>query len=230
MTNHSTPQVDKKHDDHGSMSSYVIGFVFSIIFTVVPYLLVTRNIMSGTTLLLIVLGLAIVQMSVQIIFFLHLGRGPKPLYNIVFFGATAGLIVLVIGASILIMNNLYSNMSAKDMITHLSQEENIATINGIATGACQGNNANHTVTIQEGVVSPQFIEARRCDTLTIATEDGKDRQITFEIDSAAVSYGGEHKINTRSDRAKIITLNEIGTFRFIDTADKATSGSFTVTP
>ena len=226
MTEHTPTQTE----DHGSISSYVIGFVLSIIFTVVPYLLVTRNIMSGDTLLLIVLVLAVVQMFVQIIFFLHLGRGPKPFYNIVFFGATSGLIVLVIGASILIMNNLYGNMSAKDMITHLAQEENIAQLNGIETGACQGNNANHTVTITAGVVAPQSIEAKRCDTLTISTADGLNRDITFEVNNEPVSYGGEHSLSTRSDRAKIITLNEIGTFSFVDSKNKTTSGSFTVTP
>ena len=92
--------------EHGTATSYVIGYVLSLLFTVIAYLLVANKTFSGNKLLMAILGIAVVQMFVQIFFFLHLGRGPKPLYNVVFFFATAGIIVIVIGASLLIMNNL----------------------------------------------------------------------------------------------------------------------------
>lgn len=223
--NHSTA-----HNDHGSAKSYVIGLILSLALTVIPYYMVTQSIMSGTTLLLIILGLAIVQMLVQIFFFLHLGRGPKPLYNIVFFCATAALIILVIGASLLIMNNLYRNMSPQETITRLAQEENIAEINGKSTGACQGNNANHTVIIKDARITEQTIEARRCDTLTIVNEDGTNREFMFSTNGLAASYGGVYDVAVRADRYKVITLNELGTFNFYDSTDNGIAGTFIVTP
>lgn len=216
--------------EHGSISSYVIGFVLSLVLTIVPYYLVTRDVISGTTLLLAVLGLAILQMLVQVFFFLHLGRGPKPLYNVVFFVATASFIVLVIGASLLIMDNLYRNMSPQEVTMRLAQDENIAEVGGQPTGACQGNNANHLVTINGNQVLPQHIEAKRCDTLTFSVEDGADRMIMFGPHDDPVSYGGMYDVIVRSDRSEIITLNEIGTFSFHDHSNVTTAGSFTVEP
>src|SRR4051812_4722311 len=104
-------------NEHGSITSYVIGFVLSLVLTIIPYYMVTRHVISGSALLLAILGIGIAQMLVQILFFLHLGRGPKPFYNVVFFVATAGMITMVIGASIIIMNNLYHNISPQEVTT-----------------------------------------------------------------------------------------------------------------
>lgn len=226
MTEHA-PHETTTENEHGSISSYVIGFILSLALTVIPYLMVTRGIMSGTTLLLIILGLAVVQMFVQVFFFLHLGRGPKPLYNIVFFVMTGAFITIVVGASLLIMDNLYRNMSPAEVTTRMAQEENIAEINGIPTGACQGNNANHEMFVS-GTVSPQLIEANRCDTLTLKSSDGKSHEFVFGTEESPLSYGGQYEIAMRSDRAKIITLNEVGSFTFYATDDPTITGTFTV--
>ena len=76
--------------------SYVIGFVLSLVFTIDAYLLVTSKSVTASALFAVLLTLALLQMMVQIFFFLHLGRGPKPLYNVAFFIGTVGIIVVVI--------------------------------------------------------------------------------------------------------------------------------------
>lgn len=215
-------------NEHGSTTSYVIGFILSLIFTIIPYYLVTRQVISGSTLLLAILAFAIVQMFVQVFFFLHLGRGPKPLYNVIFFSATAGLIVLVIGASLLIMDNLYRNMSPQEVTTRVAQEENIAEVNGKPTGACQGNNDNYTVVLKNDEITPAYIEAKRCDTLTFSIEDGVDRMIMFGPHDSPMSYGGVYDVIIRSDRSEIITLNEVGTFSFHDHTTPEIIGTFSV--
>ncbi len=215
-------------NEHGSVRSYVIGFILSLVLTAIPYYMVTEQLMTGRTLLLIILGIALAQMFVQIFFFLHLGRGPKPLYNVIFFGATAGLIVLVVGASLLIMDNLYRNMSPQEITVRMAQEENIAELNGLSTGACQGNNANHIVVISSESVQPQYIEASRCDTLSFAVEDGEDHMIMFGSYEEPVSYGGMYDVIVRSDRSKIITLNEVGNFTYHDHSNPDIIGSFSV--
>jgi len=219
-----------KTNEHGSLRSYIIGFVLSLVLTIIPYYMVTRGNGTGRTLLLLILGLAIVQMFVQIFFFLHLGRGPKPLYNIVFFAGTAGLIVMVIGASLLIMDNLYRNMSPAEVTTRLAQDENIAELGGQPTGACQGNKDNHVVMISSTGVTPSHIDAGHCDTLTIKSSDGASYELMFGAHDAPISYGGLYEVPVRSDRAKIITLNEIGTFSFHDATQHDITGSFTVEP
>lgn len=216
--------------EHGTYRSYVIGFVLSLVLTLVPYFLVVNKVISGSTLLMAILAIAVLQMFVQIFFFLHLGRGPKPFYNIVFFIATAGVIIVVVGASIFIMNNLYRNMSPDEMIRKLAQKENIAQVSGEATGACQGNKNNHIFTIRGGVVTPAYIKTERCDTLTLINEDARERAVTFGTHPAQESYGGEHEIVLPTSEPETITLNEVGDFKFHDHHDPLVGGYFTVFP
>lgn len=226
MSDQSTQ--DNPNTSHqGSVSSYIVGFIISLLLTFVPYYIVKHQVIDNTPLLIAVIALALVQMVVQMVFFLHLGRGPKPLYNIVFLGATSGMILLVVGASILIMNSLYGKMSPEEAALHLAQNENIAEISGIKTGACQGNRDNHVVTIGNGLAI-SHVEAKRCDTLTIKSGDGLAHELMFGSYNNPTSYGGVHEIFVRNDRAKIITLNEVGDFSFHDHNNPAISGFFSV--
>lgn len=218
-------------NEHGSIRSYVIGFILSILFTIIPYLLVTRHILSGNTLLLSLLGIAVIQMFVQIFFFLHLGRGPKPLYNVVFFTATASFIVLIIGASLFIMNNLYRNMSPQEVTVRIAQNENLAEVGGIETGACQGNNANHIVSINDIQITPEVIIVKRCDTISFVSDDNTEREIIFFADNDQVSYGGMYEVQVRPDRSQVITMNEVGEFNFQDAGSiDAPRATFIVEP
>lgn len=218
-----------EYNHRGETRSYIIGLLLSLVLTIIPYFMVVWQVTSGKKLLLAILGFAIIQMFVQMFFFLHLGRGPKPFYNIVFFVGTAGLIIMVVGASIWIMDNLYRNMSPEEVITRIAQEENIAELGGRLTGACQGNKGNHIVTLSSTEVTPSHIEAKRCDTLTIKSGDGERYELKFGPHDNPISYGGLYEVPVRSDRSKIITLNEAGTFSFFDSTSPEITGSFTVT-
>lgn len=217
-------------NEHGTTRSYVVGFILSLVFTLIPYHLVVNKIISGNALLAAILGFAVIQMFIQIFFFLHLGRGPKPLYNVVFFGATAGLIILVIAASLLIMSNLYRNMSPQEFVRRLAQKENISQINGADTGACSEHKENHIVTIKESLVTPLQVQAERCDTLTFINEDAMEREIVFGVHPAQESYGGEFEVPLESGEPETITLNQTGSFVFHDHHEPGVSGQFRVAP
>lgn len=217
------------HEDHGSISSYVIGFVLSLIYTFIPYYLVVNKIFTGSNLIFVILGIGVLQMAIQLFFFLHLGRGPKPLYNVIFFFATAGVIVITIGASIFIMDNLYRNMSPEEVVLRVSQEENIAQINEKVTGACNENKDNHTITIKNGKADPTYVEAKLCDTLSFTNEDNETVEIIFGSTENQVSYGGLYEVTARSGRAEVITLNQSGVFTFASHDVPGLVGSFSVT-
>lgn len=218
------------HGYHGSIRSYVIGFALSLVFTIIPYYIVRGQMAGDKALILAVLGFAIIQMFVQIFFFLHLGRGPKPFYNIVFFVATGGMIVLVVGASLIIMSNLYRNMSPEEYTTRLAQEENIAQVDGRSTGACQGTNANHMVMIKSSQVSPQHTDAHRCDMLVFMSDDRASHTFAFGSPENPVSYGGIFEVAITGAQSKAITLNQTGDFSFFDQSNHNAIGSFTVKP
>lgn len=215
--------------EHGTIASYIIGFILSLIFTIIPYYLVVNKVLTGTALLLAILTIAVWQMIIQLVFFLHLGRGPKPFYNVVFFFATAGTIVVVIAASLFIMDNLYRTMSPQELVLKQSQGENIAQIGGKETGACNELRKSHVVTISDGVATPNSIQTDRCDTLSFVNQDGVTYEISFSTYSDDVSYGGMDKVVIGSGKSETITLNESGDFTFSDRS-AGLRGSFFVVP
>lgn len=214
--------------EHGTTLSYIVGFALSLAFTIIPYYMVVHKTATGSVLLATILGFAVLQMFIQIFFFLHLGRGPKPLYNVVFFFATALTIVVIIGASLFIMNNLYRNMSPQEVTLRQAQKEGIAQVGGQDTGACKELKENHVVTISQGVVKPSFIEAKRCDTLTFINTDKKLREMAFGTHPNHDSYGGETEVKLSEGKPETITLNQTGEYMFHDHLDPATSGYFDV--
>lgn len=91
--------------------SYVAGFVLSIILTLTAYSLVVNQVFSGWGLAYAISGLALVQLLVQLLFFLHLGQEDKPRWNLLVFYLTLVILVIVVAGSLWIMNNLHYNMS-----------------------------------------------------------------------------------------------------------------------
>lgn len=225
---------DRPHtasDEHKTTASYVVGFILSLVFTFIPYYLVVNHVVSGMTLLLTILGFAVIQMIIQIVFFLHLGRGPKPFYNVVFFIATVGIILVVVGGSIIIINNLHHNMSPSDQTKRLINSEGIYQISGEKTGACQGHGINHTVTIRDGQFVPARTLANTCDTLNFINADKVTREIAFgPTHERHQPYAGLTKVTIRKGMGKTITLSEPGTYQFHDHLGRKSIGTFTVVP
>lgn len=217
------------NSEHGTTSSYVVGFLLSLICTFIPYYMVVHQTVTGTVLLGTILGFAVVQMLIQVIFFLHIGRGKKPNWNVYFLISTVGIIVAVVFGSIFIMHNLHYNMSPDAEVKKLVAGEGIAQIGGQETGACQELHANHIVTINNGVVSPSHTDAHKCDTLTFINLDNV-REMAFGEHPHHVEYAGVTELVIRQGKSATITLSETGFYNFHDHLDEATNGSLTVNP
>lgn len=93
-----------------TLSSYIAGFVLSVVFTLLAYFAVVNHVASGATVITIIIGLAVVQLIVQLLFFLHIGQESKPRWNLTFFLSTASIVFLIVVASLWIMNHLNYNM------------------------------------------------------------------------------------------------------------------------
>jgi plastocyanin len=189
--------------------------------------MVVNKSFSGTALLALILVFAFLQMAVQIFFFLHLGRGPKPLYNVTFFIATIGLILVVVLGSIFIMNNLHYNMSSTDVTKKLAQDESIAQVGSEKTGACQTTGTNYKVTISKNTMSPVRVEARLCDTISFISGDGEAYDIAFGSDPQQDSYAGQ-EVSTSKNHPDTITLNQTGSYTFHDRLSPEAIGDFRV--
>lgn len=95
--------------------SYIIGFILSIITTLLAYFFVVNELWSTDILIYLVLAIAVVQLVVQMVFFLHLGRGSR--WKAVTFYFTLLVVIIVVVGTIWIMNNLDYNMM------HMSPDE-----------------------------------------------------------------------------------------------------------
>ncbi len=111
---------------HGSIRSYLIGFAISLALTLGSYLSVVGGLLIPQNILIaLVLSLAVMQLFVQLVFFLHLGleRGPK--WNLIFFASTVGIILLIVLGSLWIMYHLNYNMMPKQMNEYIIWKEGI---------------------------------------------------------------------------------------------------------
>jgi cytochrome o ubiquinol oxidase operon protein cyoD len=219
------------HNDHteqGRTGAYIIGFILSLVFSLIPYYLVINHKLSSSNLLLTILAFAVVQMIVQVTFFLHLGRGPKPNWQLFFFIATIGIILVVVGGSILIINNLHYNMQPSDQTKKLINDEGIYQVNGKLTGACEGQHENHQVRIDGKQIEPHTTAAKKCDTLTFISGDGKSHNIAFGVYPQQAVYAGEALLVVQKGHNQTITLSETGTIHFHDRQQFEATGVFSV--
>lgn len=95
---------------HGSTKNYLTGFFLSVILTLIPFLMVMNHSASKTVLFGVIVAAAVIQLVVQLVFFLHLGTSPDERWNLISFIFTAIVIVLLVGLSIWIMWSLNANM------------------------------------------------------------------------------------------------------------------------
>lgn len=110
--------------------AYTIGFGLSLVTTVGAFALVMSNTgLSRSATIAGVVLLALCQLGIQLIYFLHLGREAKPRLNVMAF-AFMTMVVLIIGlGSLWVMHNLDYHMMPHDLESHMEKEENITNDN-----------------------------------------------------------------------------------------------------
>ncbi|WP_018983597.1 cytochrome o ubiquinol oxidase subunit IV [Salinimonas chungwhensis] len=101
----TTPGQTESHSaDHGDVKSYIIGFVLSVILTVIPFWAVMEGDLAKSTTVWTIVVAAIVQIWVHLKFFLHLNfiteDGRASTFSFLF---SALVIVMVVGLSVWII-------------------------------------------------------------------------------------------------------------------------------
>lgn len=117
----------KKHPT-ATPKSYVLGYIFSVILTLTAYYLVVAGTVSGWTAAFIILALAVLQLAVQLFYFLHIDQGKKPRWNIISFFFAVLVVLIVVLGSIWIMVNLsyhHGHDKTSDQIDEYIQEEEV---------------------------------------------------------------------------------------------------------
>lgn len=92
------------------ISSYVTGFVLSLILTLGSYFAVTLHLLEPLHLMIAISTFAVVQAFVQLFLFLHMGQEKKPHWKLTLFLFMALVLVVIVFGSLWIMNNLNYNL------------------------------------------------------------------------------------------------------------------------
>ena len=95
---------------HGSMRDYVIGFVLSVILTAIPFALVMTGVLDHTWTAALVLGSALVQVFVHMIYFLHMKTSNEGGWSFIALLFTLIVIVITLSGSIWVMYHMNANM------------------------------------------------------------------------------------------------------------------------
>jgi cytochrome o ubiquinol oxidase operon protein cyoD len=120
-----SPKLDHHHSP-AKYISYVVGFVLSIATTLLAYFFVVNQLWPAEVLMYIVLGIAIVQLVIQLVFFLHLGRGNR--WKVLTFLFAVLVVLVVVIGSLWIMHHLDYNMmkmTPEQMNQYMSENEGI---------------------------------------------------------------------------------------------------------
>ena len=104
---------DSHDSSHGSVKSYAIGFILSVILTLIPFGLVMYPTLPKSITLMIVLAFAVIQVLVHLVYFLHLDRSKEQRENVIAFVFAGLVIVLLVGLSLWIMFSIHTEMMAK---------------------------------------------------------------------------------------------------------------------
>jgi cytochrome o ubiquinol oxidase operon protein cyoD len=96
-----------------------LGLGFSIVLTVAAFVLAGSNLIYGPAVPVALLVLAIAQMGVHLVFFLHITTGPDNTNNVLALAFGILVTFLIVVGSIWIMSHLNQNMMPMDQLRQM---------------------------------------------------------------------------------------------------------------
>jgi len=130
MSEHADPNVEdaapgtvepEEFTIRGGVESYLIGLGLATILTVTSFLVAQTNLVWQPSIPIALVVLAIAQMAVHLIFFLHLTTAPDNTNNILALAFGILIVTLVVVGSLWIMYNLNHNMMPMDQMMHMQR-------------------------------------------------------------------------------------------------------------
>jgi cytochrome o ubiquinol oxidase subunit IV len=112
-----------------SIKTYTIGFVLSVVLTLFAFAIVVSDGFPYWAIVFVILSLAVVQLFVQLYFFLHIKDEGKPKLKMHTFISALIVVIIVVFGSLWIMESLSRyhghNVLPEDIDSHIQNEEAI---------------------------------------------------------------------------------------------------------
>lgn len=105
-----------------AQNNYIAGFISCLIISTLAYLATILNWLHGWSLIAVIAALALVQAMIQLACFLHLFQGDKPRYRLGVFAVALTILLIVVGGSVWIMNNINYRMNYTQMRQYMESQ------------------------------------------------------------------------------------------------------------
>ena len=100
---------------------YLVGLVLASVLTLTSFYVAGTDLVWAPSIPVALVVLAIAQMGVHLVFFLHITTGPDNTNNVMALAFGVLIVILVIGGSLWIMANLNYNMMPMDQIMNMQR-------------------------------------------------------------------------------------------------------------
>ncbi|MCQ9154769.1 cytochrome o ubiquinol oxidase subunit IV [Acidomonas methanolica] len=110
---HSAMGHDEPGEGHASYGSYMIGFFLSLILTAGAFAAVMVHAMSPSTTIAVISVLAIVQIFVHVVYFLHMNTDPETTWNRLAFAFAILVVLIVVFGFLFVMHDTAMHMMSR---------------------------------------------------------------------------------------------------------------------
>ena len=104
-----------QHEAGGGLKAYVIGYGLALLLTAASFIVIRGDLVYPPALVSALVVLAVAQMGVHLVFFLHLTTGPDNTNNTLALVFGIFVVVLLVVGSIWIMHHLNHNTQMQEM-------------------------------------------------------------------------------------------------------------------
>ena len=115
------PGDEEEHSVGQRLLGYFIGLGLALLFTAVSFFVAGTDMVWQPSIPVAIIVLAIAQMGIHLVFFLHITTGSDNTNNVMALAFGILIVVLVVGGSLWIMANLNNNMMPMDQIMQMQR-------------------------------------------------------------------------------------------------------------
>lgn len=109
------------YDIAAGVQVYLAGLALAVLLTCTSFYIAGSKLVWGPSIPVALVVLAIAQMGVHLVFFLHITTGPENTNNVMALAFGVLIVVLLIGGSLWIMDHLNHNMMPMDQLMKMQR-------------------------------------------------------------------------------------------------------------
>ena len=112
---------DGQTDETASIGGYLAGFGLAALLTIVSFVVARTTLVWQPSIPTALFVLAIAQMGIHLVFFLHISSGPDGTNNLMALAFGVLIVFLLIGGSLWIMDHLNHNMPSMERVMQMQR-------------------------------------------------------------------------------------------------------------